>query len=375
MNVLVDYVSNHVHQEHPLYKLHPEWFTTMDLPDGRKNIRLWDEHRLTTWFDTFLPDLDFTKPEVINAISDSALYWVNHFKVDGFRHDATKHVSGDFWRALTKKIKKSLGAGPSEKIYQIGETFGSRELIGSYVSSGMQDAQFDFNLYFDARSILTEQDGSFVKLRKSLEETFSYYGYHNLMGNISGNHDIPRFITVADGSIAKGEDEKEAGWKRNIQVSNPVSYKKLAQLMALITTIPGIPVIYYGDEYGMPGAGDPDNRRMMQFDKLNDLEKAQFKITKELLRIRKTNISLLLGDMDWLKEEKDVLAYARYYLDNVAIVFFNKSEVSKKIKVKLPDKYASAALKKHFNGNWSVINNEIIVELPPHSFEILSSNF
>ncbi|MFM7913540.1 MAG: alpha-amylase family glycosyl hydrolase, partial [Bacteroidota bacterium] len=51
INVLLDYVANHVHQEHPLLKEHPDWITTLDLPDGRKNIRIWDEHRLTTWFD------------------------------------------------------------------------------------------------------------------------------------------------------------------------------------------------------------------------------------------------------------------------------------------------------------------------------------
>jgi cyclomaltodextrinase / maltogenic alpha-amylase / neopullulanase len=375
INVLIDYVSNHVHQEHPMFKQHPDWFTGIDLPDGRKNIRLWDEQRLTTWFDTFLPDLDYTKPEVINAVADSAIYWIDKFKVDGFRHDATKHVSEAFWRALTKKIKSRMGPEQADKLYQIGETFGSRELIGSYVSSGMQDAQFDFNFYFDARTALTAKNGSFLQLKQSMEESFMYYGYHNLMGNISGNHDIPRFITIADGSIAPGEDEKEAGWNRKITVKNAASYQKLAQLMALITTMPGIPVLYYGDEFGMPGAGDPDNRRMMEFEKLSDKEREQFKITRELFRIRKSNIALLLGDMDWLKEGEDVMAYARYYLDNVAIVFFNKSDQPQTIKVKVPQKYASSALKKHFDSKWSIIQNEISVVLPPHSFEILSSNF
>jgi hypothetical protein len=79
--------------------------------------------------------------------------------------------------------------------------------------------------------------------------------------------------------------------------------------------------------------------------------------------------------MDWLKEGEDVMAYARYYLDNVAIVFFNKSDQPQTIKVKVPKKYASSALKKHFDSKWSIMQNEISVVLPPHSFEILSSNF
>ena len=47
IRVLLDYVANHVHQEHPLMQQHPDWKTLLDLPDGRKNIRIWDEHRLT----------------------------------------------------------------------------------------------------------------------------------------------------------------------------------------------------------------------------------------------------------------------------------------------------------------------------------------
>ena len=55
---------------------------------------------LTTWFDTFMPTLDFSKPEVVEKMTDSALYWVTEYKLDGFRHDATKHVPEAYWRTL-----------------------------------------------------------------------------------------------------------------------------------------------------------------------------------------------------------------------------------------------------------------------------------
>ena len=45
LKVLLDIVAHHVHIQHPFYKNHPEWFGTLDLPDGRKNLRLWDEQR------------------------------------------------------------------------------------------------------------------------------------------------------------------------------------------------------------------------------------------------------------------------------------------------------------------------------------------
>ncbi len=373
MNILLDYVSNHVHEKHPLYINHKEWTTPIDLPDGRKNIRIWDEERLTTWFDTFLPDLDYTKPEVIEAMSDSAMFWLEQYGIDGFRHDATKHVSEDFWRALTKKIKVYAQKNKVPVPYQIGETFGSRELIGSYVSSGQQNAQFDFNLYFDARSVFVNDNEPFTKLSESLNESFNYYGWHSLMGNISGNHDIARFISYAGEDLKFSDDDKESGWKRNIIVKNKVGYKKLAQLMAYIATIPGVPVIYYGDEIGMPGAGDPDNRRMMKFDNLPADEANQLAITKKLFNLRKNNMAFIYGDYDLLKADKKVMAYARYYFDSAALVFFNKDNKSIKFKVNLPKEYSAASLKKHFNGKFSIQNNELLIELPPHSFEIITT--
>ena len=57
MNVLLDIVANHVHEEHPVYKAHPDWATELYLPDGSLNTERWDEYRLTTWFDVFLPTL------------------------------------------------------------------------------------------------------------------------------------------------------------------------------------------------------------------------------------------------------------------------------------------------------------------------------
>jgi glycosidase len=373
MNILLDYVSNHIHEKHPVYIKHKNWTTPIDLPDGRKNIRLWDEERLTTWFDTFLPDLDYTNPEVIQAMSDSAMYWLEKYGIDGFRHDATKHVSEDFWRALTMKIKLYAQKNNVPVPYQIGETFGSRELIGSYVSSGQQNAQFDFNLYFDARSVFVNDHEPFTKLSESLNESFNYYGWHSLMGNISGNHDIARFISYAGEDLKFSDDDKELGWKRNIIVKNKVGYKKLAQLMAYIATIPGVPVIYYGDEIGMPGAGDPDNRRMMKFGNLPADEANQLEITKQLFNLRKNNMALIYGDYDLLKVGDKIMAYARYYFDSAALVFFNKDNKSVKFKVNLPKAYSSASLKKHFNGKFSIQNNELLIELPPHSFEIITT--
>ena len=163
MNVVLDYVGNHVHEDHPLMDVHPDWTTDLYLPDGSLNTERWDEHRLTTWFDTFMPTLDLERPEVAEAMSDSAAWWALHSGIDGFRHDATKHISEVFWRKLTAKLKAAQQRS-GKRLFQIGETYGSPDLIGSYLSSGMLDAQFDFNLYDKAVGAIAFEEGNWEDL-------------------------------------------------------------------------------------------------------------------------------------------------------------------------------------------------------------------
>jgi len=373
INVILDYVANHVHIDHPLWKNHPEWFTSMYLPDGRKNLRLYDEYRLSTWFDTFLPKFDFSKPEVVASMTDSALYWIKTYDLDGFRHDATKHITEFYQRELTKKIKKEITAPENKSFYQIGETYGSRELVGSYVNSGELDAQFDFNLYFDLRSALINKNESFEKLGNSLQESINSYGCHNLMGNITGNHDMGRFISYADGSLSSQEDDKQAGWSRYIEAKDPAGYKKLSMLTAYIMTIPGIPVIYYGDEIGMPGAGDPDNRRMMKFDKLSSYEKETKDIASKLIKLRRSNMSLMYGDYKAVNISKDTYAFIRSYFGEIAVVVLNKSEKNEKISFEIPERFSNQVLKSNFGATFNQSGKSIEIELSGNTFEILTN--
>jgi len=373
MNVLLDFVSNHIHKNHPYYKAHPDCATNLYLPDGTLNTEKWDEHRLTTWFDTFLPTLNLEKPEIVEMLTDSAVFWIKEYNLDGFRHDATKHVPELFWRTLTKKLKQQIIIPENKSLYQIGETYGSPELISSYVNSGELDAQFDFNVYDNAVAVFARKDESFHRLNNTILQSFKYYGNHNLMGYITGNQDRARFISYAGGALSFDEDTKLAGWTRNISVGNPKSYKQLSALTAFLMTIPGVPVIYFGDEIGDPGGNDPDNRRMMRFDNLNENEELVKSITKKLINIRKKNLSITFGEFIPLIVNDKVYAYLRTYFDEIVIVVFCKDKSIKNIEIKLPERFAKAKLKANFGSDIKYKNNVLDVKIDDRLFEIIEN--
>ena len=324
MNVILDYVANHMHINSPTLQAHPDWHTDSILPDGRRNFELWDEARLTTWFDVHIPTLDLERAEVCSPMTDSALVWLDKFAFDGFRHDACKHIPLNYWRELGAKMKQRY---PDRHIWMIGETYGDPELIGSYVKSGMLNAQFDFNIYHTAIDVLGKENQSLKRMNSTIMESLSAYGAHHTMGNISGNHDKCRFISLAGKAVSWNESDKAAGWEREIGVTADGNKEleahayRMAMLLEVINfTIPGVPCVYQGDEYGEAGANDPDNRHMMKFDGLST-EQAAFRTkVQELAQIRRQNMALLYGEYIPVEVTDDTLHFQRIYMGDVVDV-------------------------------------------------------
>ena len=368
MNVILDYVANHLHINSPVLQAHPDWTTPLILPDGRRNLELWDEQRLTTWFDVHIPTLDLEREEVCDPMTDSALYWVANYDFDGFRHDACKHIPENYWRMLCHKMKTRF---PERKLWQIGETYGSPELIGSYVKSGMIDAQFDFNIYHTTRDVLLE-NRPMADIVNEVMRSAAAYGSHHTMGNITGNHDKPRFISLAGGALSPWEPDKYAGWHRTVGVGDPVGYKKLALMQALITTIPGVPCIYQGDEYGIPGANDPDNRYMMSFEGYSELEQQQKALTKELVALRRNQLPLIYGDLQTLALEGNLWVFARAYMGEVVVVAINNGAEPVEQSLTLPAFYGEQQLNPHFESGSRFEGGKLNLQLAPYSFEVLT---
>jgi glycosidase len=364
MRVLLDYVSNHVHEEHPFWNKNPEWFGVLDLPDGTKNLRLFDQQRLTTWFEPYMPSFDFVgSKEALELMTDNAVWWLKETGADGFRHDAVKHVPNEFWRTLTRKLNRDIS---NKDIYQVGETFGGIDLIASYVNNGQLSSQFNFNLYDVALPVFLYPENSFELLDLQMQKTFLVYGVNHLMANIMDSHDKVRYMAYADGDIELNSNKaKELGWSDPPKVDLVSSYRKLLLHLTYILTIPGVPVIYYGDEIGMTGAADPDNRRMMRFDdEINSYEEHTFKEVSKIVQLRKNHSALRQGDFNTLMADENIYAYLRSDLNERVLTVLNKSEKNRTVDLNLHQVYNLENAIDLATGNISPINSDqLIVEV------------
>ena len=332
LNVILDYVANHMHINSPTLQEHPDWHTDSILPDGRRNFELWDEARLTTWFDVHIPTLDLERPEVCSPMTDSALVWLEKFAFDGFRHDACKHIPLNYWRELGAKMKQRY---PDRHIWMIGETYGDTQLIGSYVKSGMLYSQFDFNIYHTAIDVFSKPEQSMKRMHNTIMESLAAYGSHHTMGNISGNHDKCRFISLAGGAVSWNENDKAAGWERHIGVTadgdaarEEAAYKAAMLLEVINLTIPGVPCIYQGDEYAEAGANDPDNRHMLKFDTLTERQQQFRNEVQTLVQMRRNSLPLIYGEYIPVEVTDDKLVYDRTYMGETVRVSIDLANLS-----------------------------------------------
>ncbi|MFV8753175.1 alpha-amylase family glycosyl hydrolase [Nannocystaceae bacterium ST9] len=307
--VILDVVPNHVYESHPIASEHGDWFNPSGCVCGSPSCP-WDEYAEVCWFTPYLPDLRLEHADAMNfAVADVA-WWVDGFDVDGVRVDAVPMMP----RAASRWIVDAIDrlATPADRLV-LGEVFTGAGSAGVsrlrwYVGPQGLDGVFDFPLMWALRDVLARESASFVEFDALLDEIDEELaGSGAVLGRMLGNHDTPRFV-----SAAVGDDQVDAWDPGASQPESGEPIERAALALTLQLSLPGMPVIYQGDELGLAGAGDPDNRRVMPDPAtLSSERQALLAHARKLARARRCSPALRSDLRETLHVDDESLAFMR----------------------------------------------------------------
>ena len=250
MKLVLDTVPNHIGPQHPWVadEPAPDWFhgTAAKHRSAETNFRaLIDPHAperdrrgtLDGWFADVLPDMNTESPAVAQYLRQNAVWWIEESGADALRVDTFPYVNREFWRDFHAQLQVLY-----PQLREVGEAFDGNPAIVSSFAGGVTRAgvdtglytPFDFPTYFALRDVLTRR-APMSKLADVLAAD-SLYPHPERLVPFLGNHDTTR-------------------------IADAVKDDALVRLgFAYVMTTRGMPQIYSGDEIGMSGGGDPDNR-------------------------------------------------------------------------------------------------------------------
>ena len=286
-------------------------------------------------FDT-LPKLNYEGSEKLcKYILDIGKKWVSPpYNVDGWRLDVAEDLSHSsefnhkFWKKFRKVVKE---ANPNAII--LAEHYGDAH---SWLLGDEWDTIMNYDAFMDPvtwflTGVDKHSDNAKPEVRGDADafNNVMLYQMSRMQSesllvamNELSNHDHSRFLTrtnrmvgriATSGSEAAGINTDEAIFKQGVVMQ---------------MTLPGAPTIYYGDEAGVCGWTDPDNRRTYPWGREN-LELIEF--YREAICIHKQNQVLKTGSYLPLLWEKDLLCYGRFDEEDAILTVVNTSDEPKTI--------------------------------------------
>ncbi len=278
------------------------------------------------WNLPALPKFNTNTPAVREFLFDVAEYWMQ-LGIDGWRLDVPTEIDDDsFWQEFRQRVRRI-----NPEAYIVGEIWHESQ-------RWLQGDQFDAIMNYDVtKPCLAFFSGKHLDL-KVLHQQTNYHGIHHPIDahefanqidhnlhlykrdityaqlNSLDTHDTPRFLSCAGG-------DKNA--------------LKLAWLFQF--AYPGAPCIYYGDEIGMDGKHDPDNRKSFPWDE-SQWDKDLLNFTKEVIKLRKKNPALRRGDFKRLWSANGVYAFSRSLDGRTFVIALNASESPQQAEVRFEAK-------------------------------------
>ena len=245
-----------------------------------------------------LADFNQLNPWVDSYLTEGARLFVENGAC-GLRIDAVKHMELGWLESFYLRLYSERPLFIYGEYYSLS-TEGTADLYDLYRYSNVSPV-----LNIPVRNDIVRTFSTFGgldALARELEGYYSLFTYPNKQLNFLDSHDLVRFLNAAD-----RRDKVE----------------RFHMALALTMTLPGIPVIYYGDEsylVSKDGKGDPYNRPMMVFN--NSTEAAH--IIRTLAELRKTNDALAFGDFKTLYANYSVWAFERAFGSHRLLVAMNK---------------------------------------------------
>ncbi|MBP3931618.1 MAG: alpha-glucosidase C-terminal domain-containing protein [Peptostreptococcaceae bacterium] len=305
------------------------WWGVKSMPNVNENEE--------SYMDYIIRDKD----SVINK-------WMN-YGVKGWRLDVVDELPNKFLDELRKETLKAnnesilIGEVWEDASNKISYNERRKYLLGNQLN-GVTGYVFK-NIILD---FLTHKINSSDVYNKfmTIKENYPKYAFKSNL-NLLGTHDTPRILTELN-------EDKEL----------------LNLAVAIQMTFEGVPYVYYGDEAGMTGGKDPDNRKTYPW-KNEDKELIAF--YKKMIKDRNNNEVLSRGDTTFLNlENEDVFAYIRHMensQENEVLVIVNRSNNENTVSINLKEVYKSI---KSAEEEYELIDNKVYIRLEPKSFKILN---
>lgn len=290
------------------------------------------------WGHDTLPKLNYEEsPKLYEYIMNIARKWVSApYNVDGWRLDVAADLgqSGEFNHKFWKDFRKNVKEANPETII-LAEHYGDP---GAWLQGDEWDTVMNYDAFMEPITwFLTGMEKHSDEKRDDLRgDSYSFFAsMRHHMSRFQGNsmlvamnelsnHDHSRFMTRTNGNVGRvassGPQAAEMYTNKGIM--------KEAVIMQM--TWPGAPTIYYGDEAGVCGWTDPDNRRTYPWGR-EDVELIEFH--RDAISIHKHNIALRKGSYKALHGEYNIIAYGRFLGDNIIAVVINNNDIEKEIKI------------------------------------------
>ena len=334
MRVMMDFVVNHVHEDHEYVQNNSDWFTSGCIC-GQADCD-WTEHRLDCQFTAYMPDVNWKNRQASEQMIADALWWMETFDLDGARIDAVKHVENLAVANLVSQINERFETVGND-VYLKGETamgWSGHSLednqaqygaINAYMGPDGLDGQADFVLYHAVvDNVFVSGNENYQHLDFWTNRSQDQYTPGSLMVPYVGSHDVPRLTSRAD----TGTGDAYNQWVENGLPGQPgdvSAYHAALQAYGWLLTTPGAPLLYYGDEYGEYGGADPDNRHMYRNQSSwSDHESALYENISQLGQLRLESVALRQGAYSTRLAMPNMLAYNMTHNEQTMTIVLNR---------------------------------------------------